>query len=57
MTTLLDKIIRENYLKQCLKEYSLSKDSYPSRKEYLNARKKEIAIHHKKWQKEDIKDY
>jgi len=53
MTTTFDKLLRENYLKGCLKEYAENKDSYPTRQDYLEARKAERNLHKEEWRKED----
>jgi len=52
----MDKIIREKYLKDCLKEYAEMKDSYSTREGYLEARRKEISIHKEIWREEDNKN-
>lgn len=53
MTNRFDKILREQYLQDCLKEYYIAREFYKSRSGYLKARKNEIAMHKNNWKIED----
>ena len=53
MTNPITIMLREMYLRECLKEYREARETYNTRQEYLEARRQEIAYHKKSWQEED----